>query len=218
MKILVLILASEGYEAFEESWRAHIRAAESCTCYFYKCDPTQADLFVLKGDTLFIKLAESLENVWQKTLLAFQYFEPSLHEYDFVLRPNMSTVILFDRYLTAASRFPTTECCAAYVGWRNNLPFPAGTAFTLSPDLVRRLVRDPPPCYVMDDVTLGMEMVKYGVPLIHLSRNDNPGRVFCPLGCFQIRLKTKNREHDAALHSQFLTLQHAIDSRPPAHP
>ena len=118
MKILVLILASDGYAAFEDSWRGHIRVAEkhSCTCFFYKSDPTQTDLFVLKGDTLFIKLAETLENVWLKTLLAFQYFEPQLAEYDFVLRPNMSTVILFDRYVAAAQQFPKTECCAAYVG------------------------------------------------------------------------------------------------------
>lgn len=216
MKILVLILASEGYEAFEESWRNHLRAAESCTSYFYKSDPSQTDLYVLKGDTLFIKLAETLENVWQKTLLAFQYFEPSLHEYDFVLRPNMSTVILFDRYLATASKFPKTECCSAYVGWLNNKPFPAGCAFTLSPDLVRRLVRDPPPCYVMDDVTIGLEMIKYGVRLIHLPRIDNPGRVFCPLDCFQIRLKTKDRQYDAALHNSFLTLQNGLDSRPPS--
>jgi hypothetical protein len=218
MKILVLILASEGYEAFEKSWRGHLSTAESCTCFFYKSDPNQTDLFVMKGDTLFIKLAETLENVWQKTLLAFQYFEPQLHEYDFVLRPNMSTVVLFDRYLATARLFPKTECCAAYVGWRNHLPFPAGNAITLSPDLVRRIVRDPPPCFVMDDVTIGMEMIKYGIQLIHLPRIDNPDRVFCPLDCHQIRLKTENRIHDAALHHRFLTLQNAIDSRPQAHP
>jgi len=209
MKILVLILASEGYAAFEDSWRGHIPSAEkhSCTCFFYKSDPDQPDLFVLKGDTLFIKLAETLENVWLKTLLAFQYFEPQLAEYDFVLRPNMSTVILFDRYVAAARQFPKTECCAAYVGWLHGAPFPAGNAFTLSPDLVRRLIREAPPCVVMDDVTIGLELVKWGIPLLNLPRIDDPGRVFCPLGCFQIRLKSNNRESDAALHKLFVEEQ-----------
>lgn len=209
MKILMLILASDTapeYIEFQSIWRMYMKLHPNIDCYFYKGDPTLQTETSLRGDTLFLRIEESLETVYEKTMRAFRFFEPQLSNYTFVYRTNLSSFIDFRKYLQVCAGLPQTECCAAFIGYESGIPFPSGSGFTLSPDLVRRLLNENPPNVSQDDVTLGVALHRWGIPIRGVNRADyvaerkcfvylwlNPG---IPL--FQYRVKTDDRKHDAA--------------------
>jgi hypothetical protein len=208
MKILMLILASDSapeYIEFQSIWRMYMDLHPSIDCYFYKGDPTLETEAVLRGDTLFLRVEESLETVYEKTMRAFRFFEPQLSKYTFVYRTNLSSFIDFKKYLRVCARLPQTQCCAAFIGYEDDIPFPSGSGFTLSPDLVRRLLSENPPNVSQDDITIGAALHRWGIPIHGVNRADyidegdgflylclNPG-----IPTFHYRVKTDNRKRDA---------------------
>jgi hypothetical protein len=206
MKILMLILASDSapeYIEFQKVWRSYMHSNPNIHCFFYKGDPNLSQDAILSGDTLLIKLEESLENVYEKTILAFKYFEPVLHQYDFVYRTNLSSFIDFGKYIDVCQTFPKTEGCIAFVGMTGDgVSFPSGSGFTLSPDLVRRFVKDPPPKIEQDDITFGVALNNWGIPIHSVSRADYSRDVgdfvyrIPEMPTFHYRIKTDNRKHD----------------------
>jgi hypothetical protein len=120
---------------------------------------------------------------------------------------------------------PRTNCCAGIIGGlppehagRHSLDhdfsFPAGNGFLLTPDIVRRLVDEKIPLLEQDDVTIGVALRKWNVPITEFVRPDfrddgiwyvnnynllepneqnlEPKRLM-----FTYRIKSFNRERDA---------------------
>ena len=183
MKILCLILASDttpDYVRFQSVWRKFMNTYPKVDCYFYKGHPDLSQSEFLEDKTLWIKISESLDTVYEKTLRAFEYFVPKLDEYDFVYRSNLSTFVSFQHMLEFCAELPTTNCCAAFAGCvpenGNSLDyemsFPGGNGFLLSTDLVRRLVEEKPPLNGQDDVTIGDALRRWKVPIIGFVRPD----------------------------------------------
>jgi hypothetical protein len=189
-------------------------------CYFYKGDPTLPTEAVLRGNTLLLRIEESLDTVYEKTLRAFRFFEPQLSNYTFVYRTNLSSFIDFGKYLQVCARFPRTECCAAWVGWyEEGIPFPSGAGFTLSPDLVRRLLRENPPLLVQDDITIGHTLHRWGIPILPVSRADyvaveNAFAINCSdpeMPIFHYRLRSDDRNLDVIALRTLVTRNHPTE-------
>ena len=176
LKILVLILASDSnplYIEFQKLWKHVMNLYPNIQCFFYKADPTLEEEYkILDSNTILVKCEERLDTVWEKTLKVFTLFEPYIDKYDYIFRTNLSSFIYFPGYLEFCKKLPKEQCCASFVGKYNDLVFPSGAGITMSPDIVKRMVKESPPLFVQDDVTIGQTLDEWGIPLIKMPRYD----------------------------------------------
>jgi hypothetical protein len=101
VKILVLILASDNkniYIEFQKLWREYINMNTNIhfDCYFYKGKPRQSEKAILiDKNTLSLKIRENMKTIWDKTLMALDYFSDDFNsgKYDFVFRTNLSSFL-----------------------------------------------------------------------------------------------------------------------------
>lgn len=183
MRVLCLILASdttEEHKQFQVLWRTLINKHPDVDCYFYKGNPDLDEPTLLDGNTLWIKIEESYETIYEKTLRAFEYFIPVLDGYDFVYRTNLSTLTSFNHMLEYCNDLPRRNCCAAVAGgvpyngnsldYKNS--FPGGNGFLLTPNLVKRLVTERVPLVEQDDITIGEALRKWGIHIHQFARPD----------------------------------------------
>lgn len=223
VNVLVLILANDSnpfYCELQHLWRTYMNKYPNVKCLFYKAHPQlQVDYVFQDANTLIVKCDETLESVWEKTLKAFQIVEPHLGSFDYVFRPNLSSFVYFPAYLDFIDSFPRKECCVAYTGVHDGIKFPAGAGFTLSTDLVKRLVHDPPEFVCQDDVTIGRALRNWKIGIYEAPRID----ILCPNDhsilteniietCqFHFRLKDAiNRIHDIHVFKRLLKLYYNI--------
>lgn len=203
-RVLILVLASDTdpiYCAFQAAWRriSHPRA----DVYFLKAHPNlQGDDFVY-GDTVFIKCEESLATVYEKQLRAFRLLQPSLAQYAFVFRTNLSSFVDIPLYLAACTKLARTGVYSGVIGTHDGISFASGSGFTITPDLVQRLVDETPPEVFVDDVSIGKAMMSWGVPILPAPRIDIlDGGIFLHRvqdqpDVFHVRIKTRDRLSDA---------------------
>jgi hypothetical protein len=191
MRILCLILASDTapeHVKFQALWRRFMTLNPQVDCYFYKAHPDLSQPTFLADRTLWIRMNDTFDTVYDKTLRAFEHFLPELSNYDFVYRSNLSTLVSFRHMLEFCADLPKTGCCAGVMGGieanvpqseRNSLhhpySFPGGNGFLLSPDLVRRMVDDKEPLVHQDDVTIGNALRRWGIPIREFVRPDFSG-------------------------------------------
>jgi len=174
-KILMLVLASDNnpiYKEHQRIWRSYMHTNPNIDCYFYKGDPTLEQEYKLIEDTLYIQIEDTLENVYEKTLRAFKFFEPNFHKYKCIFRTNLSSVVIFHRYIEYCKTIPTHSFCSAHIGIENQVPFPAGAGFTITPDIASRLVAERPPLISQDDVSIGYALQSWGIPITSVNRMD----------------------------------------------
>lgn len=209
MRILVLILASDNqpiYVELQSIWRKYMKSNPSVDCYFYKGDPTLETDVKLEGDTLWIRIEESLDTVYEKTLKAFEYFAGT---YDFVFRTNLSSFIDLEKYVNYCRTIPTSRFVSAFVGYYDNYTFPSGAGFTMSSDVVLDLVKDRPTHMFLDDVTIGRWLYQKGIPIQPVPRCDYTNDSGLPEyrngnsdNTFHYRIKNANRALDIEIHER----------------
>jgi hypothetical protein len=163
---------------------------------------------MLKGDTLWIRIKESLDTVYEKTLKAFTYFAHTLERYDFVFRPNLSSFVVFDKYITYCRTLPAQGHVSAVIGREGEHTFPSGCGFTMSPDVVLKLIHDKPPPVFLDDVTIGKWLHTRGIPIQSAGRCDYIDGKGVPYyrgtteeSTFHYRVKNPIRGLDIAIHN-----------------
>ena len=212
----MLVLANDDgglYSSLQDMWRRYMHSSPQIDCYFIKGRPDQSEEVLLEGDSLYMRIEEGYGEVpWKKTLAALRYFEPRFKDYAFVYRTNLSTHLHFPKYLEYCKSLPRQGLCSAVVHWNHEVNYPSGSGFTLSMDLAKRLLDDPPQHSIMDDVTVGIALAKWGIQIRSAPRID-----FCKLffkkevlakvatagDAFQFRVKTpeKYRFHtDIEMH------------------
>jgi hypothetical protein len=207
MRILVLILASDGnpeYVQFQELWRMYTKSHPNIDCLFYKGNPSMEKAAELIGDTVYVKIEDTLDTVYDKLMMTLRFLEPSLHKYDFMYRTNLSSFVDFEKYYHFSLLLPTTNVCAAVIGHHEGIVFPSGAGFTLSIDLVRRLIQENHPNFYLDDVTIGKAMSTWGIQYIRTNRIDYKGNGIWTFEhqpspnelIFHYRVKTENRDED----------------------
>ncbi len=212
VKVLTLILASDNepiYLEFQSIWRRYMKSHPDVDCYFYKGNPRLDSEYKLEGDTLWIRIPESLDTVYEKTLKAFEYFAKTLDHYDFVFRPNLSSFVVFDKYIEHCKTLPKQRAVSAFIGGEGADIFPTGSGFTMSTDVVLELVKDKPPVVCLDDVTIGRWLYLKGIPIRPAPRCDYTDGSRVPNyrggneeSTFHYRIKNNDRNMDVDIQTQ----------------
>jgi hypothetical protein len=183
-KLLVLIIASDNHPAFlelQKIWKSYMNLfPEEITAYFIKGDPELQGASEIRENTLYTKTLDSYKpGILKKTILSMQALEPTLGDYDYVLRTNLSSIYDFPKLLEYVKNLPKEKCYAArpllptpelpreYA----QIPFGWGAGFILSTDLVRLLLQEKEKLYerindIPDDVLIGALLFEKGVPII----------------------------------------------------
>jgi hypothetical protein len=181
MRVLVLILMSEGYpyDQFRAIWRTYMKSHPNVDCYFYMAKPNLFTEYLLDNDTLWIRLPEKHAFLFEKTIRAFRYFlniRPNM--YSFVFRPNASALLNLNHYYELCKTFPKEKFCSAPILRRGEViehpvvEAPSGCGYTLSIDVVNRFAREQGLRNVLiDDISVGYYLQEWGIPI-------TPARVY----------------------------------------
>lgn len=178
MKVLVLVLASDTAEVYkyqQSLWRTYMNVNPQIDCFFYKGDPNITSPAILVGDTLYLKIVESFDTIYEKTLMAFDFFKENLHKYDYVYRTNLSSFVVFDRLLKYAMNKPLRNFCSAVIGHYLNdteKPFPSGSGILFSTDVIRLFCERRPVKVFQDDVTFGYALKEWGITITSAPRGE----------------------------------------------
>lgn len=198
------------YRKMEALWLMYMNSHPDIDCYLYKGDYAMKEEFRLdiSSKILYIKIYDSFETVLEKTVRAFKFFESQFDNYDFIYRTNMSSFIVFDRYIDYCNSIKEREnFCSAVVGRHLSHPFPSGSGFTITPDLVRRFITNRyDDAELMDDVAIGFALTQWGIEIRAAKRIDllyNGAIMASNLtdpSFFHFRLKSNSREYDAQIY------------------
>lgn len=172
MRVLMLILMSHGYpyDQFRNIWRRYMKSHPDIDCYFYCGNPTLTTEYRLDEDTLWIRVPDTLDYVFEKTIRAFRYFVATRpNTYRFLFRPNASCVVNLNAYYELCKTFPQEKFCSAVVvsyPQGNVSHFPSGSGFTLSFDIVNQFAKESglKPIY-LDDVSIGYYLQEWKIPI-----------------------------------------------------
>lgn len=154
-----------------------------------------------------IACEETLDNVYEKQMRAFRLLRPRLSQYAYVFRTNLSSFVDLSLYLAFCERLPRTKVYSGVIGVDNGIHFASGSGFTITPDLIERLLDENPPEVLLDDVTLGKAITSWGILIIPAPRIDyvtDDGQAMLhtsPIPCipFHRRIKTSDRWKDVEL-------------------
>jgi hypothetical protein len=99
-KILHLVLYSETDELYKEMYKItspfYKQFNNKVTTVFYRCDNAISQDYIIQNDILLIKGEEVFENIYLKTIKAFEYFEKDIDKYQYIVRSNISSIVNFD--------------------------------------------------------------------------------------------------------------------------
>ena len=152
-----------------------------------------------------------------KTVLSLEAMAPRLHEFDYILRTNLSSFYVFPRLLKFLETLPKTQC---YSGSNIGGNVVSGSGYIISPDVARLIIdhkqelldRFKPP---EDDLILGDFITDHHIVSIAHARMDfgspqvwDAYRNRLPDHIFQFRVKTfYNRlVDDVYIHSQLFKM------------
>lgn len=210
MRILVLILASDTdiYRAFQERWLQYMNLNPDIHCYFYRADPTIDVPIRVIGNNIIVRMEESFDNIYAKTVQVFRHLHDRFYEYDYILRTNVSSFFRFDKYLEACKTFPTRNFCSACVGTAGDgQKFPSGAGFTITPDVARLIATHPLTPIHLDDVSIGKTLQLNGIRITPASRYDlKLGENIREINTdvYHYRVKTVDRHQDLVLYDTLI--------------
>jgi len=181
MKVLVLVISSSDkpcYEGHRAVWRERWNSHPSFHCKFLEMRGIAEGPPGEHGDTFFVEGEESMQpGVFRKTLAALAHYL-DLGGYDFILRTNLSSLWIFDRFLPVVQSMPR---CGVYAGVISSVrPYVSGGGILFSPDVARLVVNNEHlnTTNVVDDVDIGAILQALGVKPTwfpqhwHLSADD----------------------------------------------
>jgi len=164
MRVLVLVIASNDkpcYAQHRAVWRERWDLHPSFECKFLQMreGPTGEE-----GDTFFVQGAESLHpGILDKTVAALRHYLD--RRYDFILRTNLSSLWLFDRFAQVLEDMPSS---GVYAGVNSSVRrYVSGGGLLLSCDVARLLVDNMHlnTTNCVDDVDIGCVLEALGVEI-----------------------------------------------------
>lgn len=217
IKLLVLIISSDYcpidecsiYLELQKVWKSYMHYNPTqIESYFIRADAEMPTKFKIEDDVIWAKTKEgwppASDGIIKKTILALDAISPRLHEFDYILRTNLSSFYVFPRLLKFLETLPRKGCyCGSGEG------FASGCGFILSSDLVKLLIAHKNEFldkihYSDDDVLIGAFFKKHGIKLLPHSRLDlltldiwNQMKNKINASVFQFRIKNDN--HSARL-------------------
>ena len=188
-------------------------------CYFVKADPNIETTYVIEDKTIYIKCEESFENIFYKTQEAFKIFEDKLDNYDYILRTNLSSCIIFHKYKNWLETLPKTKVYNGSIHWHGRYIYASGSAFTCSPDVIKIFLESKTKQYIIDDITYGKICMEHNIlltsaPLNHifLETFQKELEQFNQYECaFHFRIKSGNRNNDLQIYYKLLNIYYNID-------
>ena len=169
---LVLFSHSDEYDAMYKLTSPYYKKHNIDTLYYTFSDTTE-----VVDDILYIKGTETkVPGILDKTIKAFEYIQPYLDKYDYVVRSNISTIINFDLLKEQLMKTPIEYGggLAFNLQWLHpesgvidkthwNKKFASGTSIILSNSLVKRILDNKQ--YIqydlIDDVAIGVLIHDY---------------------------------------------------------
>jgi hypothetical protein len=189
-KVLVLIIASDGLEAYKELqniWKSYMDSdPEHFEAYFIRGNPQLVPACEIEGQNLTVKSIESyVPGILHKTVLSMEAMMPRLSEFDFVLRTNLSSFYVLPRLLDFVKKLPKKRCYCGVQLHLNDIPnfgrvnFISGAGILLSTDLVELLVKEKESLFAIenelpDDMLLGVFFQRHAAHSIPAERTDFP--------------------------------------------
>lgn len=210
VKLLVLIIASDHfpvYVAMQKVWKAYMNYdPQHVEAYFIRADPNLPTLFSVEENVIWSKTDEgwppASAGIINKTILSMEAMLPRLHEFDYVLRTNLSSFYVFPKLLQVLQGMPRQKF---YFGSNTGAGsvWGSGCGFILSTDLVRLMVQHKDEFIGNknhDDVLVGQFLHKKGIKLIQHKRHDllnmndwNAIKDKLPSDIFQYRVKNDDK-------------------------
>ena len=172
VRILNLVLYSmddDGpFDRMQKITERYYSTFSNVTTYYYCFSPDLDVPHKLDGNILYIQGDETfVPGILEKTVNAFEYFENQIHENDYVVRSNISTIIRFDLLSEDLKKNAVDYGCALcwgteYLKHRSQCPpnefiFSSGTSIIFSKDVVLNIIinKDKLDKELMDDVSIG---------------------------------------------------------------
>ena len=193
---LVLYSTDNGgsYDKMKELTQSYYKQFSNVKTVYYRFEKNIKTPYELKGNVLLVKGEETyIPGILQKTVDAFEYFKPSLNQYDFIIRSNISTIIQFDKLSDELRVNPIQYGCGLCWGIENaDKPekdrghiYSSGTSIILSSATVSRILENKQFMdeTVIDDVSIG-ELISKKMPDVKMKpvfKNvPNNGFAFVP--------------------------------------
>jgi hypothetical protein len=164
-KILALVLSScdAPYDEFLRNWKLY-DVPQGVKILYYMFNPAVKEI-ELRGNELHIPGVESLvPGTYLKTIAAIKY-ALEREEFDYLLRPNLSSAFRFDELLEWFGSKPKERY--AFGPWMFGL-FLSGCGFAMTPDVAERFVKwhSPTRSITLDDMMFKQFKEETGIPHI----------------------------------------------------
>lgn len=224
-KILVLIIASDQFEVYRELqniWRSYMHLdPEHIEAYFIKGDENIPSVTMVQDDIIWSKTSDgwipASAGILNKTILSLEMMMPRMHEFDYVLRTNLSSFYVFPRLVEFLRTLPKKQCyCGSHIGDGRT---GSGCGFIISSDVAELLVYNKHQflnvTHVEDDIAIGDFLNANGIGLLPQERMDfysladwhNKGPIANDI--FQFRIKNPHElrlAHDIFIHKELFKL------------
>lgn len=245
-KILVLIIASDDehdhqnkgkfgqkknnktYSKQQQIWRSYMHLdPEHVEAYFIKANPNLPTHCEIHDDVIWTKTEENwIPGLTNKTLASLEIMKPRFHEFDYVLRANLSSFYIFPRLLEFIQTLPMHDC---YCGIKLSTckacdNYVSGAGILLSMDLATALVSWKNEMWnseIIDDCCFGLFLSRVTTTIIptpriwvrNLEQWDNIKHTL-PIDNFHFRVKHENdslREtEEIAIQLELLEIYYGI--------
>lgn len=190
LKVLVLIIASDNFQAYlelQKIWRTYMHSdPEHFEVYFIRGDPNLSTPYLFTDDSLIVQIEDGYRpGILNKTLLSMEVFLPRLKEFDYVIRTNLSSFYVFPKLLQVLKTLPREKCYAGVTLIFNNAENAvlnvwgiSGAGIIFSTDLVESLIEEKKnlakyePEKYGDDVVIACMLKDKAVRFVTLPRVD----------------------------------------------
>lgn len=182
VKTLMLIIASDQlpiYVELQKIWKTYMHSdPEHFEVYFIKGDAKLPTLYTIDNDIIWSKTDDwwipQSAGILNKTLLSIEAMRARLHEFDYVIRTNLSSFYVFPRLLAFLKTLPKQRCyCGSRVG---NTDIASGCGFIMSTDVANLLIDNKielmGQTHTEDDMIIGTFFAHQGLRLIPHNRVD----------------------------------------------
>lgn len=212
MKTLILIIATDdkpAYQELQKIWEVYMNSdPEHFEVYFLRADPDISSDYEIRANEIIVRNKESyIPGILEKTLLGIKAMLPRMHEFDYVIRTNLSSFYPFNNLFNYLASLPKEKCYAGVslyqtkelglpqgIRWVN---FVSGAGIILSRDMAELIVNksDSLDIYknqMPDDVFIGLFFNRKKIPIIKAQRWDYPS--------YDLWLENNEKIEDYAYH------------------
>lgn len=217
LKTLILIIASDNNEAYlqlQKVWEAYMNSdPDHFEVYFMRANDDLPVPFEIKKNEIIVKTPDGFSpGIINKTLISLKALKPRMHEFDYVIRTNLSSFYVFPKLLKFLETCPRSNCYKGVPLYPCelpseflNIPFISGAGIIMSRDVAQLLAEESHQLEkykseIPDDVFIGMFFQQKNIPAVYAPRSDYQtkaawlnGKNSVPEDAFHFRARSHQR-------------------------